>query len=44
MKEIANHGGVGDPTIATAEKGERMLQAITVELRSLCDDFLAKRL
>jgi len=44
MKQTTHHGGVGDPTIATAEKGERMLQAITVELRSLCEDFLAGRL
>lgn len=44
MKETTHDGGVGDPTVATAEKGERMLQAITTELKSLCNDFLANRL
>lgn len=44
MKQTTRHGGVGDPTLASAEKGERMLQAITVELRSVCEDFLADRL
>jgi len=44
MQQTTNHGGVGDPTIATAEKGERMLQVITAQLRSLCEDFFAGRL
>jgi creatinine amidohydrolase len=44
MKQLTNHGGIGDPTIASAEKGERMLQAITAELRLLCEDFLQDRL
>jgi creatinine amidohydrolase len=44
MKQTTNHGGVGDPTVASAEKGERMLQAITRQLRLLCEDFLADRL
>jgi len=44
MKQITHHGGVGDPMIASAEKGERMLEAITRELRSLCEDFLAGKL
>jgi creatinine amidohydrolase len=44
MKELTNHGGIGDPTAASAEKGERMLQAITRELRLLCDDFLTDKL
>lgn len=44
MKDTTNHGGFGDPTVATAEKGETMLQAIIGELRSLCEDFFAGRL
>ncbi len=44
MKETTNHGGFGDPTVASSEKGERMLQAITGELRLLCEDFFAGRL
>ena len=44
MKQITHHGGVGDPTIASAEKGEKMLEAITAELRLLCEDFLAGKL
>ena len=44
MKEMTNHGGVGDPTVASAAKGEQMLQAITAELRLLCEDFFAGRL
>jgi creatinine amidohydrolase len=44
MKQTTNYGGVGDPTLASAEKGERMLQAITGELRLLCQDFFADRL
>jgi creatinine amidohydrolase len=44
MKQMSAHGGVGDPTCATAEKGEKMLEAITTELRLLCEDFLSDRL
>jgi creatinine amidohydrolase len=44
MKQTTRHGGFGDPTLASAEKGERMLQAITLELRNVCQDFLAGRL
>ena len=44
FKQITHHGGIGDPTMASAEKGERMLKAITVELRLLCEDFLAGHL
>jgi len=44
MKETTSHGGFGDPTVASAEKGERMVQAITAELRLLCEDFFADRL
>jgi creatinine amidohydrolase len=44
MKDTTYHGGFGDPTVATAEKGERMLQAITAELSDVCEDFFANRL
>ena len=44
MNDTSNHGGFGDPTTASAEKGERMLQAVTGQLRLLCEDFLADRL
>lgn len=44
MKQMSQHGGVGDPILASAEKGERMLQAITSELRAVCEDFFTGRL
>jgi creatinine amidohydrolase len=44
MKQTTSHGGSGDPVLASAEKGERLLRAITVELRSVCEDFLGGRL
>ena len=44
FKSFTNHGGFGDPTGASAEKGERMLKAIVTELCALCEDFFADRL
>jgi creatinine amidohydrolase len=44
MKQMTAHGGVGDPTCANAEKGEQMLEAVTMQLRLLCEDFFADRL
>jgi len=44
FKQMTRNGGIGDPTLASAEKGERMLQAVTKELRSLCEDFFLGRL
>jgi creatinine amidohydrolase len=44
FKSITRNGGFGDPTLASAEKGERMLDAIVRGLRALCEDFFADRL
>ena len=44
MKQITHHGGYGDPSTASAEKGERMLGVITPRLVALCSDVLEGRL
>ncbi len=44
FKNTTHNGGFGDPTVATAQKGERILQAIDKGLRALCEDFFADRL
>ncbi len=40
---FTTHGGFGDPTLATAEKGERFLDAIVRRLAALCEDIAAGR-
>ena len=40
MATSSHHGGVGDPTKATPQKGETMLDAITRRLDELCTDLL----
>jgi len=32
FKELSHHGGMGDPTTASAEKGERIFAAIVSKL------------
>ena len=44
MKQITHHGGYGDPSTASAQKGERMLDVITQRLVALCADVLEGRL
>ncbi len=44
FKEMTKHGGFGDPTGATAEKGERFLAVITECLKSAVEDLAADRL
>lgn len=44
FKAFTHHGGFGDPTIASAEKGERFLAAIVGRLTALCEDILAGRI
>lgn len=41
FEQMSNHGGFGDPTSATAEKGERFLAGITASLKSVIDDLRA---
>jgi creatinine amidohydrolase len=44
MKQITRHGGYGDPSTASAQKGEQMLDVITPRLVALCADVLEGRL
>ena len=44
IDEESERGNVGDPTVASAEKGERMLSAIVDSLIEVVDDILADRL
>ncbi|MGH9616089.1 MAG: creatininase family protein [Acidobacteriaceae bacterium] len=44
MNEMSHHGGFGDPCLATAQKGERFLDAIVGGLSALCADILAERI
>ena len=44
IDEQSQRGNVGDPTCATAAKGERMLAAIVDSLVEVVDDILAGRL
>jgi creatinine amidohydrolase len=44
IDEESERGNVGDPTVASAEKGERMLAAIVDSLIEVVDDILADRL
>lgn len=41
MKQITHHGGFGDPSTASAKKGEEMLNVIASRLIGLCKDILA---
>ena len=44
MDEISHHGGFGDPSLATAQKGESFLDTIVGALSELCADILAERI
>ena len=44
IDEGSERGHVGDPTVASAEKGERMLSAIVDSLNEVVEDILADRL
>lgn len=44
MKQMTHHGGFGDPSTASSEKGEEMLRVITSRLVALCKDLLEDRL
>ena len=44
IDEGSERGHVGDPTVASAEKGERMLSAIVDSLIEVVEDILADRL
>lgn len=44
MNEMSHHGGFGDPSLATAQKGESFLDAIVSSLSALCADILAERI
>jgi creatinine amidohydrolase len=41
FKELSRHGGIGDPTTASAEKGERIFAAIVTNLVRVVDDIQA---
>lgn len=42
--ETSRHGGHGDPSSASAEKGEHFLQIISAGVKRLCDDMVAGRI
>jgi len=44
FSEISQHGAVGDPRTATAEKGERFFEAIVVRLAKLVEEIESGRL
>ena len=44
LEEVSPRGQFGDPTAASAEKGERMLRAIVDSLCEIVDDILSGRL
>ncbi|BAM03024.1 creatininase family protein [Phycisphaera mikurensis] len=44
FEEMTDHGGFGDPTTATAEKGERFLAVIVESLEAAVEDLAAGRL
>ena len=44
VKEISRHGGLGDPTKASAEKGERIFAALISKLNRILDDIQSDRL
>ena len=44
IDEQSERGNYGDPTVASAEKGERMLAAVVDSLAEVVDDILADRL
>lgn len=44
MSEMSHHGGFGDPSLATAKKGESFLDAIVSGLSALCTDILTERI
>ena len=44
IDEHSSRGNVGDPTVATAEKGERMLDVVVTRLVEIVDDILGERL
>ena len=44
LDEQSERGNYGDPTVASAEKGERMLTAVVDSLAEVVDDILADRL
>ncbi len=43
FSRFSDHGGFGDPTLATAAKGARFLDAIAGRVAALCEDILADR-
>ncbi len=43
FSEFTRHGGFGDPTLATAPKGQKFLDAIARRVAALCEDILANR-
>jgi creatinine amidohydrolase len=43
FSKFTHHGGFGDPTLATAAKGEKFLDAIVRRVAALCEDILADR-
>jgi hypothetical protein len=44
MMEMSRHGGFGDPSLATAQKGEHFLDVIVNGLGGLCEDLLGTHL
>jgi creatinine amidohydrolase len=44
MKRQTDHGGTGEPSLATAKKGEKLLEAIVKNLVSIINDFRVKKL
>ena len=38
MDELTPAGNVGDPTVATAEKGQRLVEAAVSQIRRLVED------
>jgi creatinine amidohydrolase len=44
VTQTSHHGGYGDPSVASAEHGSRILELVTQGLLCLCEDLLADRL
>lgn len=44
FKEISRHGGFGDPTKASAEKGEKIMEGVIQKLTKLIDEIRSERI
>jgi len=44
FKEITRHGGFGDPTKASAEKGEKIMEAVLLKLTQVVEEIRSEKL